>query len=162
MAGRRLFQLGLSPRVRGNPVVLAHLFPHHGSIPARAGEPEHGPAAHSLIRVYPRACGGTWEDTLDTYYIEGLSPRVRGNPLVSAAQIRESGSIRARAGEPGASAKTNPKTGVYPRACGGTATKSAPYYAGLGLSPRVRGNPDAVESLAGHVGSIPARAGEPS
>ena len=71
-----------------------------GSIPARAGEPSTVVKPVLPVRVYPRACGGTWEDTLDTYYIEGLSPRVRGNHSRLDEQPPTPGSIPARAGEP--------------------------------------------------------------
>ena len=50
---------------------------------------------------------------------------------------------------------------VYPRVCGGTNWNTIIPRQGLGLSPRVRGNP-AVLQIAGAVrGSIPACAGEP-
>ena len=71
------------------------------------------------------------------------------------------GSIPARAGEP------KPDTGlripcpVYPRACGGTNTRAWSAVILSGLSPRVRGNLKAAPADAPHIGSIPARAGEP-
>ena len=93
---------GLSPRVRGNPPLQS--IParagepiQRGSIPARAGEFfVSGSIWH--VGVYPRACGGTSEQTVDSLLIKvypracggtawldtwGLSPRVRGNPLMS-------------------------------------------------------------------------------
>ena len=51
-----------------------------------------------LSQVYPRAYGGTGPDPHPYTYIDGLSPRVRGNP---------------RTGEPA-------RDEVYPRAYGGT------------------------------------------
>ena len=92
---------GLSPRVRGNLVQrqedagMAGSIPAcawepstHcwrcsavGSIPACAGEPLAAPALISRIRVYPRVCGGTLRDSQRMLVAEGLSPRVRGNPL---------------------------------------------------------------------------------
>ena len=51
---------GLSPRVRGNHERQLHAEIQHGSIPARAGEPDRLRYRHSRARVYPRACGGTW------------------------------------------------------------------------------------------------------
>ena len=53
-----------------------------------------------LGRVYPRACGGTELDTYATAIPVGLSPRVRGNQLLSSCEYRVSRSIPARAGEP--------------------------------------------------------------
>ena len=92
--------LGLSPRVRGNRMEMADGKLSLGSIPACAGEPfaEHGfhvgiqvypacagepsnplrPVRHRW--VYPRVCGGTETMQGREALIEGLSPRVRGNP----------------------------------------------------------------------------------
>ena len=50
---------GLSPRVRGNRVLLASYDPILRSIPACAGEPDALPAAMMMPTVYPRVCGGT-------------------------------------------------------------------------------------------------------
>ena len=71
-------------------------------------------------KVYPRACGGT---SLRRQLLEdpqGLSPRVRGEPLLGHGWPRD--------------------LAVYPRACGGTAQVKAAYLGMRGLSPRVRGN----------------------
>ena len=52
--------LGLSPRVRGNRAREAARHPVYGSIPARAGEPSCRRPMVRTLRVYPRACGGTF------------------------------------------------------------------------------------------------------
>ena len=55
---------GLSPRVRGN---LGRIDVHHrrgGSIPASAGEPSAARVAPSSCKVYPRECGGTFDECL--------------------------------------------------------------------------------------------------
>ena len=57
----------------------------------------------------------TFADVLD-----GLSPRVRGNPPGFGIIIGVDGSIPARAGEPADVDLTNIEAKVYPRACGGT------------------------------------------
>ena len=142
---------GLSPRLRGN---LGHplLVPIvAGSIPAPAGEPVHAhghgheelmrsipaPAGEPIgpesmiARVYPRA-------SPDKLRVAGLSPRLRGKPLVRKATWPVYPRDR--------------KT-VYPRACGGTPTYTD------GLSPRLRGKTKATEM--NWRGSIPAPAGEP-
>ena len=72
------------------------------------------------------------------------------------------GSIPARAGEPCPSASHASPPPVYPRACGGTASRSRRYIRWGGLSPRVRGNPRVGVVQLGYAGSIPARAGEPT
>ena len=111
--------------------------------------------------VYPRACGGTQHIKHRPPFAHGLSPRVRGNPVDTTAPVAPVRSIPARAGEPAAQSIIMLWDAVYPRACGGTQLKPAELVDGMGLSPRVRGNPTGIwpASLTGR--SIPARAGEP-
>ena len=132
---------GLSPRVRGNPKGNMGRRSRYGSIPARAGEPRNSRSAISASTVYPRACGGTNLINRASSIDEGLSPRVRGNPLMRARGAWSRGSIPARAGEPWASAPIMICAGVYPRACGGTCSVWYTTPLTRGLSPRVRGNP---------------------
>ena len=72
---------GLSPRVRGNPTARESPAPGAGSIPACAGEPRRHRRRPRRRRVYPRVCGGTSVDQPAICGVNGLSPRVRGNPL---------------------------------------------------------------------------------
>ena len=51
--------LGLSPRVRGNPLPEVAMTSGMGSIPACAGEPRTAASSGAGRRVYPRVCGGT-------------------------------------------------------------------------------------------------------
>ena len=134
--------IGLSPRERGNRLAAVRAGSHPGSIPARAGEPEH----HHTT---------DWVDG-------GLSPRERGNPVVVGPVLLPAGSIPARAGEPDCSSAPGSRARVYPRASGGTASTAGNSVSAEGLSPRERGNPQ--HALSGEVdtGSIPARAGEPA
>ena len=162
-----MLRSGLSPRLRGNLIVAPSIVPSIGSIPAPAGEPARRSATCRWRWVYPRACGGTSGPLRRSSSIPGLSPRLRGNPdnLLRETRICK----------------------VYPRACGGTGGKvidptcklrkrsipapageppspwSCGTRAGLGLSPRLRGNhssnwPDSQTVLPR---SIPAPAGEP-
>ena len=71
--------LGLSPRVRGNRLVLFCACLGLWSIPACAGEPGILPYVNAVHWVYPRVCGGTMADTTPMSGLSGLSPRVRGN-----------------------------------------------------------------------------------
>ena len=73
---------GLSPRVRGNLNLMGLIEIPKGSIPARAGEPGRIWITRALITVYPRACGGTLLYYWLSLFCQGLSPRVRGNPLL--------------------------------------------------------------------------------
>ena len=131
---------GLSPRVRGNRPAPPPSSSGPGSIPARAGEPTARTAAPPIIRVYPRACGGTFEEGPHGRAISGLSPRVRGNRRHLAAGVDLARSIPARAGEPCICADIAANPGVYPRACGGTCCAGHEWTWNGGLSPRVRGN----------------------
>ena len=132
-----------------------------GSIPARAGEPHVASRRESSTAVYPRACGGTARTKQSLASSNGLSPRVRGNPLPMPFVNGGNRSIPARAGEPARRARPAPACRVYPRACGGTGYTDYSEKALTGLSPRVRGNRVQPSRLLGLVGSIPARAGEP-
>ena len=157
-----LTQVGLSPRVRGNPRASIFGTQPSGSIPARAGEPSRAGATSGSCGVYPRACGGTQSSRSDGSTSKGLSPRVRGNPVDVVRRDGGLGSIPARAGEPRPDDGSNFATWVYPRACGGTVAASIVLPPVLGLSPRVRGNPQPTPAATVVLGSIPARAGEPS
>ena len=147
--------------MRGNPIGLAVGPVGLGSIPAHAGEPLSEAWPRSRWRVYPRACGGTTSRSRLVAVTVGLSPRMRGN-LRRGDRVGESlGSIPAHAGEPRAPASAKRRPRVYPRACGGTLNRLPRLHFGVGLSPRMRGNPlPRFSSLIGF-GSIPAHAGEP-
>ena len=153
---------GLSPRVRGNHDERQGRNLGRGSIPARAGEPQQRAYADPVVRVYPRACGGTEPRQQMVPGRQGLSPRVRGNQAISARSSDTSGSIPARAGEPSTCAWRCRRCTVYPRACGGTDDDDDAEVHVQGLSPRVRGNQARRAPGDGRPGSIPARAGEPT
>ena len=155
-------QVGLSPRVRGNPGLSSLRFDRGGSIPACAGEPTGRPPPTRSPRVYPRVCGGTVCDDAGDVNVVGLSPRVRGNPLCSQCLKQKAGSIPACAGEPPSRGAWRCVGRVYPRVCGGTFRCLTPKRALRGLSPRVRGNRSCRAWAMAIQGSIPACAGEPS
>ena len=123
------------------------------SIPAHTGEPRMTSHSHSLLSdmVYPRAYGGTHlaapPDSYLRISVNGLSPRIRGNPdyCVRSASTGGSRSIPAHTGEPAATLPKLPERPckVYPRAYGGTCIVKARLLHGnvVGLSPRIRGNP---------------------
>ena len=131
---------GLSPRVRGNRATCPAYQDMPGSIPACAGEPSTIFPYQTPIWVYPRVCGGTCFHDDATSTRNGLSPRVRGNPRFLSQGARQRRSIPACAGEPPVRQSDTATTQVYPRVCGGTKASLAAVPAGLGLSPRVRGN----------------------
>ena len=131
---------GLSPRVRGNPRPAAAYSQAARSIPACAGEPPGYAQAARQAAVYPRVCGGTPHRDRDGGAPQGLSPRVRGNPLLTGSAMGLGRSIPACAGEPRAQVPAGCSVGVYPRVCGGTIVMHLTIRAQSGLSPRVRGN----------------------
>ena len=153
---------GLSPPVRGNPRFKGGVGVLTWSIPARAGEPRARPRSGRSDGVYPRPCGGTRPTCARGRDIQGLSPPVRGNLRQSGHAGNSTGSIPARAGEPTAHQKMCPMSGVYPRPCGGTVQSAAAHLQSRGLSPPVRGNRTRKNTNLAAMGSIPARAGEPS
>ena len=109
--------------------------------PACAGEPGQFVTTSRPEKVYPRVCGGTALKDLLTPFLNGLSPRVRGNRLKGLANAFLERSIPACAGEPVNGGHPTVLHGVYPRVCGGTTTMSLRSGPDMGLSPRVRGNP---------------------
>ena len=154
---------GLSPRVRGNRHRSAAMAFTARSIPACAGEPDYrSDSPGGVDAVYPRVCGGTLEYVMAVIMRRGLSPRVRGNPVLRIFACFAIGSIPACAGEPTQSRGVRSAGSVYPRVCGGTNRNHFLSRDGGGLSPRVRGNLVKVLVWAVNNGSIPACAGEPS
>ena len=152
---------GLSPRVRGNPVLSFRPATPKRSIPACAGEPIDGGGAGKGFEVYPRVCGGTITSRYKSGCSTGLSPRVRGNPVKPGNVAAPPRSIPACAGEPAAMDVAAAKVSVYPRVCGGTLGDLTLLLASVGLSPRVRGNLDKCTACGQSRRSIPACAGEP-
>ena len=156
-----LLFMGLSPRVRGSHFTLGVPAEDARSIPACAGEPGEGSGQDQGCGVYPRVCGGASARSPPCLPSAGLSPRVRGSLRTDGHRRVLQGSIPACAGEP------HPGTGeavtvkVYPRVCGGAATKAMRSGRISGLSPRVRGSPPRPGRTPGRAGSIPACAGEP-
>ena len=91
---------GLSPRVRGNLRPSGPPFVVRGTIPAGAGEPAAPRRCSSMVRDYPRGCGGTSVIKPDMVPARGLSPRVRGNHSEARVFRNWAGTIPAGAGEP--------------------------------------------------------------
>ena len=152
---------GLSPRVRGNPRDGDGRHKALRSIPACAGEPARTGCPTSPTAVYPRVCGGTSLEERRAAALNGLSPRVRGNPEFRVVDGGFDRSIPACAGEPTATGATKSWSWVYPRVCGGTRQSVRGEAVSVGLSPRVRGNPPTPTPSPTPQWSIPACAGEP-
>ena len=161
LAAAHASDVGLSPRVRGNHLRYAVQVPRKGSIPASAGEPANRQLDSIPAQVYPRECGGTADDMTAASGVEGLSPRVRGNPNPGFRRVQADGSIPASAGEPNPPSVASRSPRVYPRECGGTTQQLMLCLRHYGLSPRVRGNLQRRDEPRLYRGSIPASAGEP-
>ena len=73
---------GLSPRVRGKQVPPPESAEWGGSIPACAGEAGTSGKRRPTPTVYPRVCGGSSSGLVARSANKGLSPRVRGKPLI--------------------------------------------------------------------------------
>ena len=97
---REFAREGLSPRTRGNPSQSRHAKSYRGSIPANAGEPESNRVFCAVRRVYPRERGGTELQFAGLSFLDGLSPRTRGNRRDAKAALAAARSIPANAGEP--------------------------------------------------------------
>ena len=152
---------GLSPRVRGNRGRPRRDGLGTGSIPACAGEPRANRRGSGSAKVYPRVCGGTHCIGINTETQAGLSPRVRGNPILHNRQRSYPRSIPACAGEPLPIPTPASRAAVYPRVCGGTPFCTIDSAVIRGLSPRVRGNRCQYQPQPAAPRSIPACAGEP-
>ena len=116
-----------------------------------------GPRGMGLSRV----CGETACQGEIVAYAEGLSPRVRGNHDPQCVAWLRERSIPACAGKPATTSTKRTSGQVYPRVCGETSLAGAVPMSIIGLSPRVRGNPNDRTSAPSQHGSIPACAGKP-
>ena len=114
-----MYQLGLSPRLRGSQPYGRGVGREDRSIPAFAGEPDGVSCLLLAGRVYPRVCGGTLSCGMTSTTTYGLSPRVRGNLVLRDDVDYHVRSIPACAGEPRRGYSRRRKLWVYPRVCGG-------------------------------------------
>ena len=132
-----------------------------GTIPACAGEPERRPTGIPHPWDYPRVRGGTSGTSTGARWAAGLSPRARGNRVLSGLDGRQQGTIPACAGEPISVVEVVAWLRDYPRVRGGTSDFLCRRACSAGLSPRARGNRGLLGNLLEHTGTIPACAGEP-
>ena len=146
--------------MRGNAAQAKPFGAAKGSIPALAGERAELQYRVAVLKVYPRACGGTIRTDDGSDYTSGLSPRLRGNGTEASRAPVTRGSIPALAGERIGDVVHAEYLGVYPRACGGTWYCRRAERARQGLSPRLQGNGRGRSRQITVTGSIPALAGE--
>ena len=153
--------VGLSPRVRGNPRAWCHCWASCGSIPACTGKPTPAEPQGQPVGVYPRVYGETLRRNHARTPHHGLSPRVRGNLLKKQKPLPHVGSIPACTGKPHLVYDPLAEPAVYPRVYGETTVREFTSTTATGLSPRVRGNHAAELAGNQHTRSIPACTGEP-
>ena len=152
---------GLSPRVRGHPIIIGALVAILGSIPACAGPPTRGRGLSRTRKVYPRVCGATGKGQCRPCRAAGLSPRVRGHHALGELRLLRARSIPACAGPPRVPRSRLKMAPVYPRVCGATGEGGSILDKQIGLSPRVRGHRREVFGCGHGERSIPACAGPP-
>ena len=178
---------GLSPCVRGNPLVASSRLPSKwvyprayggtsvlpcwrsdanrgGSIPVRTGEPiDPPPVRADSGRSIPVRTGEPRLASAVSVDLFGLSPCVRGNHHTITTPIITLRSIPVRTGEPFAGFICLPTIrGLSPCVRGNRSMAAVPGRK-VGLSPCVRGNrvsgPHCPDAVKG---SIPVRTGEPN
>ena len=152
---------GLSPRMRGNLLLLQRASGHHGPIPAYAGQPPTSRRPRTSGGAYPRVCGATGVPSGPTGAGDGLSPRMRGNRRLVSVGKAQFGPIPAYAGQPVCRLIARAMLWAYPRVCGATASCVRMALVQLGLSPRMRGNQRHACVHCARKGPIPAYAGQP-
>ena len=111
---------GLSPRVRGNRLQRQRSHPLRRSIPACTGKPTCHSRRRPSAGVYPRVYGETPPAEFIIATAAGLSPRVRGNQMVTQSARRSAGSIPACTGKPSGQHRRENRSQVYPRVYGET------------------------------------------
>ena len=152
---------GLSPRGRGNRILVTEELLFEGSIPAWAGKPRGRCRQRSQAAVYPRVGGETMSPDAHTSPRIGLSPRGgRGNRCEKVRLLLCHGSIPAWAGKPPLQCRHHLPRRVYPRVGGETCAYPETRRRTPGLSPRGRGNRSVRVFDERLPGSIPRVGGE--
>ena len=153
---------GVHPRAGGG--ARSHRWntgPRGGPSPRRRGSHDKSGDAVGYHGVHPRAGGGAATPARLARFIWGPSPRRRGSHVWHRRSGKDEGSIPAQAGEPYKARPTHGPRRVHPRAGGGAGGSLVGAQSGRGPSPRRRGSHAGRPGEIGHLGSIPAQAGEP-
>ena len=148
-------------------------------IPAWAGN-THDPARSRWLRsVHPRACGEHWRRSTRRLRMSGSSPRMRGTRASRESLPSPTRFIPAHAGNTCCRSAAMSASAVHPRACGehhdvarraaaragssprmrGTHRGRHRLHAERRLSPRMRGTPELLLTVADAGRFIPAHAG---
>ena len=150
---------GSSPRGRGTRRSHIAGAPQHRFIPARAGNTLSPHARHAPPAVHPRAGGEHLPPSSPAAFFIGSSPRGRGTPDATLAQLVPRRFIPARAGNTGCAWSPARPHAVHPRAGGEHSGSGVPGGWGRGSSPRGRGTLVSLADIGSQTRFIPARAG---
>ena len=150
---------GSSPRVRGEATLRPPPRRRSGIIPAGAGRSFPVLCAHLADEDHPRGCGEKCVRSCTMPTARGSSPRVRGEGREGRQGQGRAGIIPAGAGRRGIGFESLPRHQDHPRGCGEKPPKKRGLLAGLGSSPRVRGEDHHRGLRVSRGGIIPAGAG---
>ena len=129
-------------------------------IPAYAGSTTLRTAENLCGTDHPRVCG-EHPSLRDTGQLAmGSSPRMRGAHKIGADGLDLDRIIPAYAGSTTPRTRSQPWSRDHPRVCGEHMTLTPRRTAAAGSSPRMRGAHARRCKAAGHLGIIPAYAGE--
>ena len=153
---------GLSPRVRGNPVLAVLEIQRDGSIPVPAGSARRGHGRGNRALVHPRLCGVCGVLVHPNYTLEGSSPFPRGllehhRPIVISPRF-----IPVPAGSAVSTIHSLTKGEVHPRSRGVCRGSARPLCHFLGSSPFPRGLRCVSTVGTGQLRFIPVPAGSAS
>ena len=109
---------GSSPRMRGTLTVKHGGYFSEGIIPAHAGNTDRKAAPRRSDWDHPRACGEHPNLDLESAWLAGSSPRMRGTQVADDEIVLRLGIIPAHAGNTRRSASCRRSARDHPRACG--------------------------------------------
>ena len=109
---------GSSPRVRGEAVGTGSSLVKGGIIPAGAGRSGVCHDKKGRRGDHPRGCGEKPDVEMATDLVEGSSPRVRGEAIMTLPFIAAAGIIPAGAGRRRGLPRRRPRQRDHPRGCG--------------------------------------------
>ena len=155
----RFLPLGSSPHARGTPAMIHVTDGQPGIIPACAGNTGHLAFSGKLRLDHPRMRGEHLGGAGVHVGEQGSSPHARGTRFVAHAFVPVVGIIPACAGNTRCPTASGPASRDHPRMRGEHSRMHFMHLFWEGSSPHARGTQAADEPGAGHLGIIPACAG---
>ena len=153
------FVTGSFPRMRGTPAALSFDGTRLGIIPAYAGNTDGVFYVPGTVWDHPRVCGEHTVSMVVYATMLGSSPRMRGTLGSQLCLSVGVGIIPAYAGNTSWLPPVENWSGDHPRVCGEHFAQAKKRWPVRGSSPRMRGTPPWLLALHGHLGIIPAYAG---